>query len=118
MLLCFPHKQKNSNRYWKRAMNLSLPLLLAIKMEKNIEKLLVLIIICLVIYVVLAAWFLRSSNELDGLKPILYICLLIYLSLYYKSTPPWTDRTINKKTTKMKKKSINMHKFKKFSSIL
>lgn len=41
MLLFLPQAVKNWKRYWKRAMNLSLPLLLAKKREKNIEKLLV-----------------------------------------------------------------------------
>jgi hypothetical protein len=33
-----PHMQKNSKRYWNNAINLSLPLLFARKIEKYVEK--------------------------------------------------------------------------------
>lgn len=64
MLLCLPQAVKNSKRYWKRAMNLSLPLLLARKSEKKMEKLLVRTMISRVIsfvsFEVARAWFVRS----------------------------------------------------------
>lgn len=53
ILLCLPHVQINSNKYWKSAMNLSLPLLLAKNKEKKIEKLLVLSMISFVISLVI-----------------------------------------------------------------
>ena len=40
-------RQKNSKRYWKSAMNLSLPLLFAKKIEKYVEKSVALITKCL-----------------------------------------------------------------------
>lgn len=55
-------------------MNLSFPLLLARKREKNMEKLLVLRIISLVIYLVILlvfwAWRVRSLKELTLLNDI------------------------------------------------
>jgi hypothetical protein len=79
MLLCLPHAQKNSKRYWKRAMNLSLPLLLARNREKKMEKLLVRKINSFVIYfvilLVVCACRVRSLKELtllnDDIKPII-----------------------------------------------
>ena len=74
MLLFFPQAQANSKRYWKRAMNLSLPLLFAKNSEKNMEKLLVLtkmpLVIYLVMSVVLLACLARFSMDAVVLKVI------------------------------------------------
>jgi uncharacterized membrane protein len=67
MLLCLPHAQMNSNRYWNSAMNLSFPLLLARNSEKKMEKLLVFMKISFVssfvILLVMRAWWPRSFSE-------------------------------------------------------
>ena len=74
MLLCLPQRQKNSKRYWKREMNLSLPLLLARNRLKNMLKLLVRtknsFVIYLVMREVLWAWRVRSEREPIRLKGI------------------------------------------------
>ena len=82
MLLCLPQAVKNSKRYWKSAMNLSLPLLLARKREKKMEKLLVRTIIYRVISFVsldvARAWFVISCrlptllNDINNQKSIYY----------------------------------------------
>lgn len=70
MLLCLPQMQKNSKRYWNKARNLSLPLLLAMNTEKKIEKSLVFIMSFLVISPVIWALLRSSLSEMECLKTI------------------------------------------------
>ena len=66
-LLCLPQRQRNSKRYWKRAINLSLPLLLARNRLKKMLKLPVytknFLVISLVMREVLWAWRVRSEKD-------------------------------------------------------
>ena len=74
ILLFLPQAVANSKRYWKRAINLSLPLLLARKREKKMEKLLVRMkiyfVICLVNLLVSLALSEMCCNEGDVLNDI------------------------------------------------
>ena len=47
MLECLAHSQKKSNKYWNRAIVLSLPLLFAKNIEKYVEKSVAFITRCL-----------------------------------------------------------------------